>query len=351
MASIRETLAVASHRRAAGDGRALDGRADVLDDRGRRRRPDAARQPARARADLLPAASARAACDQLRVDHLPAIRVPTLFVSGTNDAFGTPDELTHWTATMSPKAKVVHVWLEGKGHDLKGCDDRIADDVTDVRGSGWHAPTGTASSGLSTSSSRWAVSGKDASTTATTTTWASGDHADHAAVVDAGVEQGADEQDPDHTAEQRGVVSSPAARPRLPVGNNSGAVDRQRRIGDARRRTRRRTPHTHIGAPPTTNDNDDAARCASGIATAIRWRRPRMSASRPPTTRPSAAGVAVVSVNNAILRRVEPARPRGGSGSGRSSPVRRRSSGSAATVASAVKRRRSSGGLMACGRW
>ena len=33
------------------------------------------------------------------------------------------------------------------------------------------SPTGTASSGLSASSSRWAVSGNDASTTATTTTW------------------------------------------------------------------------------------------------------------------------------------------------------------------------------------
>ena len=67
---------------------------------------------------------------KLRVDHLPAIRVPTLFISGTNDAFGKPDELTHWTATMSPKAKVAHVWLEGKGHDLKGCDARIADEVS-----------------------------------------------------------------------------------------------------------------------------------------------------------------------------------------------------------------------------
>ena len=69
--------------------------------------------------------------DQLRVDHLPAIRVPTLFISGTNDAFGSPDELTHWTATMSAKAKVSHLWLEGKGHDLKGCDNTIAGAVTD----------------------------------------------------------------------------------------------------------------------------------------------------------------------------------------------------------------------------
>ncbi len=64
--------------------------------------------------------------DKLRVEHLPAIRVPTLFISGTNDAFGKPDEIMQWTATMHVKAKVEHVWLEGKGHDLKGCDAKVA---------------------------------------------------------------------------------------------------------------------------------------------------------------------------------------------------------------------------------
>ena len=67
--------------------------------------------------------------DKLRVEHLPAIRVPTLFISGTNDAFGKPDEFTQWTATMSSMAKVAHVWLEGKGHDLKGCDAKVAAEV------------------------------------------------------------------------------------------------------------------------------------------------------------------------------------------------------------------------------
>ena len=66
---------------------------------------------------------------KLRVEHLPAIRVPTLFISGTNDPFGKPDELTQWTATMSAKAKVKHVWFDGKGHDLKGCEARIAEEV------------------------------------------------------------------------------------------------------------------------------------------------------------------------------------------------------------------------------
>lgn len=69
--------------------------------------------------------------DALRVEHLPAIDVPTLFISGTADAFGTPDELVRWTATMSPKAKVTHLWLEGRGHDLKGCDHTIAGAIKD----------------------------------------------------------------------------------------------------------------------------------------------------------------------------------------------------------------------------
>jgi predicted alpha/beta-hydrolase family hydrolase len=67
--------------------------------------------------------------DKLRVEHFQRLKVPCLFVSGTRDAFGAPDELTEWTATIP--GKVTHVWFEGKGHDLKGCDDRIADAVRD----------------------------------------------------------------------------------------------------------------------------------------------------------------------------------------------------------------------------
>ena len=58
--------------------------------------------------------------DRLRVEHLPAITVPCLFVSGTKDPFGTPDELERWTATIP--GDVHHVWIEGAGHDLKGAD-------------------------------------------------------------------------------------------------------------------------------------------------------------------------------------------------------------------------------------
>lgn len=69
--------------------------------------------------------------DRLRVEHLPDIAVPTLFVSGDRDTFGTPDELRAWTATMPRKAKVRHLFVEGRGHDLKGSDHTIAGAVAD----------------------------------------------------------------------------------------------------------------------------------------------------------------------------------------------------------------------------
>lgn len=76
--------------------------------------------------------------DRLRTEHLPRIEVPCLFVSGTRDAFGTPAELEAATATIP--GEVTHVWVEGKGHDLKGSDQLIAESVVaflaDLRGPG-----------------------------------------------------------------------------------------------------------------------------------------------------------------------------------------------------------------------
>ena len=69
--------------------------------------------------------------DRLRIEHLPAIDVPTLFISGTNDPFGSPSEFAEWTATMSKRAKVTHLWIEGRGHDLKGADHTVAGAVKD----------------------------------------------------------------------------------------------------------------------------------------------------------------------------------------------------------------------------
>lgn len=66
--------------------------------------------------------------DRLRVEHFPGIEVPVLFVSGTRDAFGTPDELAAETVRIS--APVTHRWLEGGDHGLRRRDQEVADNVT-----------------------------------------------------------------------------------------------------------------------------------------------------------------------------------------------------------------------------
>ena len=66
--------------------------------------------------------------DKLRVDHFGDLAVPCLFVSGTRDPFGTPEELeSHTRAIPGP---VTHVWIEGGRHDLKGADAQVAEAVT-----------------------------------------------------------------------------------------------------------------------------------------------------------------------------------------------------------------------------
>lgn len=67
--------------------------------------------------------------ENLRVEHLARLEVPCLFVHGTRDPFGTPEELESWTATI-PGA-VTHVWIAGGRHDLKGADEQIAATVAD----------------------------------------------------------------------------------------------------------------------------------------------------------------------------------------------------------------------------
>jgi uncharacterized protein len=64
----------------------------------------------------------------LRVEHLADVAVPWLFVHGTRDPFGSPDELRQWTATTP--GPVTHHWLDG-GHELKGKDADVATVVAD----------------------------------------------------------------------------------------------------------------------------------------------------------------------------------------------------------------------------
>jgi predicted alpha/beta-hydrolase family hydrolase len=65
--------------------------------------------------------------ENLRIEHLPQIAVPTLVVSGSSDPFGTPEELRHHLDTID--APVTYVWVEGAGHDWKGRDRQVAEVV------------------------------------------------------------------------------------------------------------------------------------------------------------------------------------------------------------------------------
>jgi len=65
--------------------------------------------------------------EQLRVEHFPELRVPCLFVSGTRDAFATPDELERHARAIA--GDVTHVWIDGGGHGLRGADAIVAEHV------------------------------------------------------------------------------------------------------------------------------------------------------------------------------------------------------------------------------
>jgi predicted alpha/beta-hydrolase family hydrolase len=55
--------------------------------------------------------------EQLRAKHLPSVRVPMLFVQGSRDTFGTPDELRAIVDSLKPPADL-HV-VEGGDHSFK----------------------------------------------------------------------------------------------------------------------------------------------------------------------------------------------------------------------------------------
>jgi uncharacterized protein len=63
--------------------------------------------------------------EKLRIEHLPNVTVPVLFISGSRDDFGTPDELRAHIAVVPGPAELLI--LEGKGHDLAKADQSIAE--------------------------------------------------------------------------------------------------------------------------------------------------------------------------------------------------------------------------------
>ncbi len=62
--------------------------------------------------------------DRKRTEHFPGLNVPCLFISGTRDAFGTPDELE--AAGRGLAAPVTYRWIDGKDHALNGTDGAVA---------------------------------------------------------------------------------------------------------------------------------------------------------------------------------------------------------------------------------
>ena len=54
--------------------------------------------------------------EQLRVQHLPDLRTPSLFVHGTRDPFGSVEEITEALRLIPAKTELMIV--EGAGHDL-----------------------------------------------------------------------------------------------------------------------------------------------------------------------------------------------------------------------------------------
>jgi predicted alpha/beta-hydrolase family hydrolase len=65
--------------------------------------------------------------DQLRTQHFPKLRTPALFVCGTRDPFGSPDEMQEALSLIPSKTLLVQI--DGAGHDLgfkgKSKDDRL----------------------------------------------------------------------------------------------------------------------------------------------------------------------------------------------------------------------------------
>lgn len=55
--------------------------------------------------------------DQLRTAHFPQLRVPTVFVHGTSDGFGSIEEVTAAVAAIPARTQVMPI--AGAGHDLK----------------------------------------------------------------------------------------------------------------------------------------------------------------------------------------------------------------------------------------
>jgi predicted alpha/beta-hydrolase family hydrolase len=55
--------------------------------------------------------------EQRRTEHFPRLRLPALFVQGTRDPFGSPEELREAVAAIPAPTRIIAI--AGAGHDLK----------------------------------------------------------------------------------------------------------------------------------------------------------------------------------------------------------------------------------------
>jgi predicted alpha/beta-hydrolase family hydrolase len=67
--------------------------------------------------------------EALRTEHFPRLTVPSLFVSGTKDEFGSPSELESAFALLPSPPTVV--WMDGARHDLTRRDPDVARAIGD----------------------------------------------------------------------------------------------------------------------------------------------------------------------------------------------------------------------------
>ena len=71
--------------------------------------------------------------ERLRIEHLPHLRVPTLFVCGDRDPFGTPGELAEAQALVA--GPVTSVTIAGGRHELVDADGAVCAAVRNWLGS------------------------------------------------------------------------------------------------------------------------------------------------------------------------------------------------------------------------
>ena len=64
---------------------------------------------------------------ELRTAHFPRLRTPALFVHGTRDPFGSPDEMTQALGGLPGRHELM--LIDGAGHDLKPAIARAAEVV------------------------------------------------------------------------------------------------------------------------------------------------------------------------------------------------------------------------------